>query len=1092
MTNHNRVRISKLAIGLAIALAAAPAFAQNTSAGVGGRILGTDGKPASGAQVTIANKETGSSQTIVTDAEGRYAARGLRVGGPYTITTTKDGKTETRENVYLQLAETTNVDLKLSGSASTTELEAVNVTASRDTGISEVFSATSMGSGTNISPEMLESQPTIDRSIADAVKLDPRIVKIDRETQGISVSGQNPRFNNIKIDGVPTNDNFGLNDSGLPALNQPISGDWIQQYNVGISSYDVSQSDFVGANINAVTKSGTNELQGTVYGVYRNNDMIRESANGSKFIGLSDEMTYGAYFGAPLIEDKFFIFAGYEKFQRNDTLPPRGIVGSSATNILPITQTQVDTIATSYARLFPGADSLGGAPVPFDNTDDKVFLKLDYRFNDDHRAAFRYNKTQGDVARFSRTATLLQLSTNVYADDITFESYALNFYDNWSENLSSEFNISKAYYDSEPVSSAFLPQITIRNIPGGGNSTAVFGTERSRQANQLNVETLTSNLNFNYFVGDHELKFGFDYEKSDVFNLFLQDVYGNYTIDYNNFTNVALTAATLPYAFYNFQRPSGTASIDSVAAIFDTATLGLMLQDTWAVGPNLTLTYGLRADRSMVGGLPAYNSRFNSDFGIDNRNTIDGNITVQPRFGFNYTFDSDLRMQLRGGVGRFLGSAPGVWVSNSFSNPGVGVDSYSLSNGTGVVVNASSPFVPASGSVASRQVNSLSSDFEQPTVLKANLAFESELGFGDLVGGVELLLTQVEKAVTFNNVALGTPTSVLPDGRESYWLTNATTGFTTTGSTTGTNRGSANCIFVNPSLAFNRTTNPCAYTNAIVMGNTEKGSATNFTVFLEKPWKNNWNAKLAYTYSTAEDVSPATSSVAFSNWNGRFVYNPNEEVLGRSNYEIRDRFSANVSYRMDLFKNAPTTVSLYWEGRTGRPYSFAFANDANGDGQSNDLFFIPASQAAVAYTAGSTAQDQATFWNFITNDNYLSNNLGSVAERNGAKAPFVNQFDLRFSQKINLFGKRPSEIYLDIQNVGNLLNKRWGQIEEAGFPSRVQMARFTGVNASGQYVYDVSNFYNESTSSATVPTLELRDVVAESRWSAQIGFKVNF
>lgn len=1091
MTNHNRVRISKLAIGLAIALAAAPAFAQNTSAGLGGRITGTDGAPLSGVQVTIVNNESGSSQTIVTDENGRYGARGLRVGGPYTVLITKNGVTEKREGVYLQLAETTNIDLKLA--SSTTELAAINVTGSKDTGVSEVFSANAMGSGTNITPEMLEAQPTIDRSIADAVKLDPRIVKIDRETQGISVSGQNPRFNNIKIDGVPTNDNFGLNDSGLPALNQPISGDWIQQYNVGISSYDVSQSDFVGANINAVTKSGTNDFRGTIYGVYRNNDMIRKSEDGNKFIGLSDEMTYGGYFGAPIIKDKFFIFAGYEKFQRNDTLPPRGIVGSSATNILPITQTQLDAIDSNYSRLFPTAGDPGGSPVPFDNTDDKVFLKLDYKFNDDHRAAFRYNKTQGDVARYSRTATVLQLSSNVYSDDITFESYALNFYDNWTDNLSSEFNVSKANYDSLPSSTAFLPQITIRNIPGAGNSTVVFGTERSRQANQLNVETLTSNLNFNYFVGDHELKFGLDYEKNDVYNLFLQDVFGNYTIDYNNFVNPALNAGTLPYAFYNFQRPVVGSTLDNVAAVFDTASLGLMAQDTWAIDSNWTLTYGFRVDRNMVGGVPAENTRFRTDFGIDNRNTIDGNMTFQPRLGFNYTFDSERRMQLRGGVGKFLGSAPGVWVSNSFSNPGVGVDSYSLSNGVGVVVDAAHPFVPGVGGVASRQVNSLSSDFEQPTVTKANIAFESELGFGDLVGGAEFLITEVDKGVTFTNVALGSPTGTLPDGRESYWLTNSTAGFSqTTGSTAGSNRTVANCIVVNTALPFNRTTNPCAYTNAIVMGNTSKGSASNLTLFLEKPWKNNWNARFSYTFSTAEDVSPATSSVAFSNWNGRFVYNPNEETLGRSNYEIRDRFSANVSYRMDWFKNAPTTVSLYWEGRTGRPYSYAYANDANGDGQSNDLFYIPASFTDVAFTAASTASDRAAFWSYITNDNYLNSHLGEVAERNGARAPFVNQFDLRFSQKVNLFGDRSSEIYLDIQNVGNLLNKNWGRIEEAGFPSRVQLARFTGVNGSGQYVYDVSNFYNETTSTATPPTLELKDVVAESRWSAQVGFKINF
>lgn len=1102
MTNRNRFRYSKLSIGLALALAAAPAFAQNTSSAIGGRVTGVDGQAVSGAQVSILHTESGSSSNAVTDADGRYSARGLRVGGPYTITITKDGVTEKREGVYIQLSETSTVDARIGQNATT--IATVEVT-SASLGVSEVFSANSMGAGTNITPEMLENQPTIDRSIADAIKLDPRIVKIDRETQGVTVSGQNPRYNNIKIDGVPTNDNFGLNDSGLPALNQPISGDWIQEYNVGISGYDVSQSDFVGANINAVTKSGTNDFRGTVYGVYRNNDMIRKSASGSKFAGLTDEWTRGIYVGAPLIEDKFFIFAGYEEFQRSNTLPPRGIVGSTAGVIVPVTQAQVDAVTTSFNRLFGASTNPGGSPQPFDNTDEKWFLKLDYTFNDDHRASLRYNKTEGSVARYSRTTNQIQLSSNVYTDNISFESLALNLYDNWSENLSSEFHVSKAEYDSVPTSAFFLPQISIRNIPSATGATIQFGTERSRQANELHVETLTSGLTFNYFAGDHEIKFGLDYEKSDVYNLFLQDVFGNYTIDYANFTNATFTAATLPRAFYNFQRPSVGRSLDDVAAVFDVATLGFMLQDTWAVNPNLTFVYGFRFDTSYVGGVPVENTRFRSDFGVDNRNTVDGKQTIQPRLGFNYAFDTDMRMQLRGGVGRFLGSAPGVWVSNSFSNPGVGVDSFSITGGSGVVVDPANPLVPTTGGIASRQVNALSEDFTQPTVIKTNLAFESELGMFDLVGGAEILVTMVEKGVHFVNVALGTPNGALPDGRDSYWLNpTAGTGISSTGSIVSGNRGNANCIRINPALAFSSSTNPCAYTSAIILQNSTKGQAENFTVFLEKPWKDNWYAKLAYNYGSATEVSPATSSVAFSNWSGRFVYNPNEDVLGKANWEIRDRFTANMSYRFNFFGNAPTTVSMYYEGRVGRPYSFAFANDANGDGQSNDLFYIPASQTDVAYTVasapnpttgvvtGSSVQDIATFWSYINGDEYLRSSLGNVAERNGTNAPWVNQFDLRISQKLPFFGDRQSEIYLDIQNFGNLLNKKWGLIDEAGFPSRVQMARFAGLNGSGRYVYDVSGFYNEVTGTATPPTLERRDVVGESRWSAQVGFKINF
>ena len=1093
MINRNRVRLSKLALGLAIALAAAPAFAQNTSSALGGHISSANGQPVAGAQVTITHAESGSVSNTTTDAEGRYSARGLRPGGPYTITITKDGVTEKREGVYLSLSETATVDASIGVTAAAT-LGTVSVTGVQP-GVSDVFSPTNMGSGTNVSEQMISQQPSIDRSIADIVKLDPRIVKLDRETQQITVSGQNPRFNSIKIDGVPTNDNFGLNDSGLPSLNQPISGDWIAQYNIGISNYDVSQSDFVGANINAVTKSGTNEVQASVYGVYRNNDMIRKSPSGDKFAGLTDEWTAGAYVGAPLIKDTLFIFAGYEKFQRSNTLPPRGIAGSSATTQLLVTQANVDAITSSFSRLFGSQVDPGGAPVPFDNTDEKKFLKLDYNINDDHRVAFRYNQTDGSVARYSRTTGQLQLSSNVYADNIGFKSYALNFYDDWSENLSSEFNVSKANYDSVPTSTFFLPQITIRNIPGATGNTVVLGTERSRQANVLGVETWTSALTFNYFMGDHEIKAGLDYEKNDVYNLFLQDVYGNYTIEYTNFVNPAFTAATLPRVFYNFQKPSAGNTLDDVAAVFDVSTLGFLLQDTWSATSNLTLVYGFRVDTNDVGGVPKQNARFFNDFGVDNRNTVDGNSTFQPRFGFNYTFDGELRQQLRGGVGRFLGSAPGVWVSNSFSNPGVGVDSFALSTAgqVGVVVDPNNPLVPASGGVASRQVNALSADFEQPTVLKGNLAFESELGYMDLTAGAEVLLTQVEKGVHFVNVALGTARGQLPDGREYYWTTAATSGFNqATGAVASGNRVTANCILVNPLAVFNSTTNPCAYTNAIIMENTTKGAATNLTFFLQKPWKDNWTARFAYTYGNAEEVSSATSSVAFSNWNGRFVYNSNEDKASTSNYEIKDRFTANASYEFHFFDNAPTTVSMYYEGRSGRPFSYAFANDVNGDGQSNDLFYIPTEPGNVAYTNASTPQDKAAFWDYINAHQYLTTHRGQVAERNGSRAPFVNQFDLRFSQKLCIFGDRQSEIYLDIQNFGNLLNKNWGRIEEAGFPSRVQMARFTGVNGSGQYVYDVSQFYNELTSTNTAPVLELRDVVGESRWSAQIGFKVNF
>ncbi|KFN44968.1 TonB-dependent receptor [Arenimonas oryziterrae] len=1088
MTNRNRVRLSKLSLGLALALAAsAPAFAQNTSAAVAGRIQAADGTALTGADVTITHVQTGTVSHVTTGADGRYSARGLRVGGPYTIVVTKDGKTSTRENVYLTLSEVTNVDATVGGAAAT-DIGAVTVTGSAIG--SDVFSPTNMGSGTLVNQQQIEALPSIKRSIEDYVRLDPRIVQIDKERGGISAGGQNNRYNNIKIDGVPTNDQFGLNDSGLPALNQPISIDWIQEFNVGISNYDVTQSDFVGANINAVTKSGTNEFKGSVYGVYRDNKMIRDNENGTRFVGFDTDWTAGVFVGGPILKDRLFFFAGYEKYERSGPGPDKGVVGSGSSNIVNITQAQLDAVRA--AAITRGIANIGSpdSSATASNTDTKWFAKLDWNITDDQRLSFRYNKTDGSITRFNTSATTLQLDSNRYQDNIVFENYALNLYSDWSENFSTEANVSYSEYSSLPVLGSRLPTVSITNFPSS-TATLLFGTDNSRQANQLKVDTITGYVAGDYFLGDHTIRAGFDIERNNVYNLFLQNIFGNYRVTFANFTG-ATPNATMPYANYQVQT-SRSGKIDDAAAHFSVGTAGLFLQDTWIVTNNLTINYGFRMDRNLTSGTPAENTGFRNNFGIDNRNTIDGATTFEPRFGFNYTFDSELKRQVRGGIGLFAGSAPGVWISNSFSNPGVLTNAYNINNGTGFTGNPDAPIVPGGPGSASQLVNALSPDFKQPTVWKANLAFEQELPFHDLVFGAEMLVAMTKDGVLFNNLQLGAPAGTLPDGRQSFWQSTAVGGFTN--STSPTTRSTVNCIRVNQALPFNATTNPCLYTAAIVLQNTDKGFSRNFTTYLERPWKNNWTAKLAYTYGNTDEVSPATSSVALSNWQTRIVYNPNEDVSGTSNYEIRNRITASFSYRWNFFENAPTQVSFFYEGRNGRPFSYVFGNDANGDGngnsgQRNDLFYIP--NGNVAYSAGSSAQDIAAFNAYIDSNEYLSRHKGEVAGRNGDRAPFVNQIDVRISQKFPLFAGMDSELFLDIQNFGNLLNKDWGLIEQAAFPSNVQVANFAGVNASGQYVYDVSRFYNESTGAITAPTLQLQDVAGQSRWSAQIGFRINF
>ncbi len=392
MTNKT-LRLSQLSLGLIAALAVAPAFAQSTSAGVGGLVVGADGQPVAGAEVTITHVESGTVNRAVTDASGRYNARGLRVGGPYTVTVTKAGSgTDTEENVYLNLDRVNQVDVTLQNDVTTLgTVQAIAV------GGSDVFSATKMGAGSNVTRQQIEAFPSIERNLQDYARLDPRVSQTDKSRNEISVGGQNPRYNAIRVDGISTNDAFGLESNGLPTPKQPFSMDTIDEISVDVANYDVTISGGVGGVINAVTKSGTNEFHGSVYGLYRDNSMVRENEDGTDFSGFEDEQTYGMTFGGPLIKDKLFFFVNYEKYEQGAAGPTYGPVGSGASNIVDVTQDDIDElnrIAQGYG-FTAGEYAVGGA----DTTSEEYGVKIDWNINDSHRFNFR---ERGAVPRLLR------------------------------------------------------------------------------------------------------------------------------------------------------------------------------------------------------------------------------------------------------------------------------------------------------------------------------------------------------------------------------------------------------------------------------------------------------------------------------------------------------------------------------------------------------------------------------------------------------------------------------------------------------------------------------------------------------------------
>ena len=1100
MTHSHRARLSKLSLGMIVALAAAPAFAQSTSAGVGGQVTGAGGQPVVGAEVTIVHTESGTVSRATTDASGRYNARGLRVGGPYTITVTKAGEgTRTEDNVYLNLNQVNTVNTALTGDMTTL----ATVTATVMGGGSEVFSANKMGTGTNVDRTSIDALPSIGRNIQDYIRLDPRISQTSKGRGEISAGGQNSRFNAIRIDGVAASDTFGLESNNSPTMRQPVSIDAIQEINIALADYDTTITGATGAVVNAVTRSGTNSFSGSVYGAYRDKDWVRDDDGDvygqrpGAFTGFVDEQTYGATFGGPLIQDRLFFFANYEKFTRK---APGATVSSGAS---VITDTQMAEVAR-VARERWGFDA-GTSDIPDNLKSDleEYALKIDWNINDSHRASVRYSKVeQSDVFLYGFNATGRSLSTNWSVTDKSIESITAQVFSDWSTNFSTEFKVSQREYSSVRSPFSRLPAIGIAfgtpNPQTGAPSTPYlnFGTDSFSHYNELETDTLNVFGSGTYYAGDHEIKFGFDYEDNEIYNLFGQNIFGSYT-----FASLADFEAGRYWAYSSFA-PRPGAPLDSIAADYSQNNLGLFVQDRWAVNYNLTLMFGLRVDRIGLGDTPQYNPLVAEVYGYDNSVTLDGAKLWQPRFGFNYTFDSDRPTQLRGGVGLFQGAAANVWIGNSFANTGSNLVSYStpafgsLTAAQREAIRAEYPFSadpdnqPQPAAAQQIAVNLMEDGFRQPSVWKANLAFEHELPWYGIVASAEALFTRVKDGLHYERLDLGTPTATGPDGRALYWRNNATGA----GTRANQNAEIAALRAAGQMPAGFENVNAWAPDGVILLKNTDKGSSQQFTASLTKPLVENWSWMAGYTYTRATEVSPLTSSRAISNWNGRMVFDPNEEVAARSNYEIRDRFSAALTWQKAFFGDHKTTASVFYEGRTGKPYSWAFSNDANGDGYINDLFYVPAGPGDVQFVGGP-AMEQA-FFDWLAENPELQAYAGSVVPRNGSRSKWINTFDVRFSQELpGFFNGHKSEIWLDVINIGNLINKDWGQVYEVGFPLRRGVAQYRGMNpATGKYIY---NFVNApGTSANTVGAIDLYDNQDQtkgiSRWQLQLGFRYKF
>ena len=874
-----------------------------------------------------------------------------------------------------------------------------------------------------------------------------------------------------------------LNATALPSQKSPITPETIAEYNISTANYDVS-SDVVGADVNAVTKSGTNQFHGSVYYSYRNaNHLVGDagwlpsSDPGYHYKGYQKDATYGFNVGGPILKDRlfFFVSAEHEKTTGIGADSANGLdntLGNGPSTSNKVSPGDLQQVIDTATRLGLTPGNFGG-PTGLTYDDKRYLGKIDWNITNNHRASFTYQYTKELLpAVGGNSPNSVGLTSYTYTKAITTNNYVLHLYDDWSDSFSTEAKVGYQKYSQITTAPYQQPSVTVNLSPTGKGPSVNLGEEQYRHYNQIDTKKLSVFLAATWYLGDHAIKGGVDFQRTQIYNLFGQSEFGVYT-----FWGLANFAAG-NYNKYSLYHPAPGYALADIAGQWTYSQTSPFLQDTWQVNDALSVQYGVRMDVPHSNRQPVYNAAFAQAFGYANNYTVgSSNRIVEPRLSFNYNFNTTYKTQLRGGAGLFQTNPPTVWMTNPFQNNGVTLLNYTSFN------PASAPFspdpfhqnIPAGGGAGS--IDTIDRNFRLPSVWKMSLALDRELPWWGLVASAEYQHIKVRDGILYEAVNFGAPTGTLPDGREQFWKSP------------GEAPTTADAL-ANQNRAFS--------TASTLLTNTHKGKSDSFTLALNKPFSDSWSGNVSLTFNHATDVDPGTDTIAYNGYQRVARLNPNSDVLATSNYNVAKVLKASLTWQHAFFGDYNTLVSLFYSGHTGMPYTWVFGNDANGDSVGGwDPVYIPsANDPKVAYAAGTSPQVIQQFQAFLAGDDYLRDHRGQIANRNGDRTAWVNELDMSFSQEVpGIFKGNKGVLRLDVYNVLNLVNSDWGQQRNTGiYPTRI-LANYAGVNAQGQYVYSLptdkyGNYQPQQLQTYDGGFYDPSRVV--SRWSAMLTLRYNF
>lgn len=1015
-------------------------YGQVTTSNIKGLILDEASQPLPGANVVAIHTPTGTKHGAATNFDGRYNLLNLRVGGPYTITISYVGyKDQIFNDVHLTLGKTLNLNVSLV--ADSEQLDTVVIQGTGGTG---TFGSDRTGAETSVGRRELTRLPTISRSQADFTRLEPT-------ASNGSFGGRNDQFNNFSLDGAIFNNPFGL-DAATPGGQtnaQPVSLDAIDQIQVTTAPYDVTQSGFTGASVNAVTKSGTNEFKGTVYGFYRDQDFTGRKIKGDRLPKAELSQTQlGVSIGGPIIKNKLFFFANFEKDDRSDLgqnwLPN---TGSGAVNESRVLESDLLMVQSGFAAIGYDTGAYEGFIHKSEST--KGIFKIDWNINDNNRLAVIYNWLNASkekpahptaIAFRGPSASTLQFQNSGYEINNELRSIQLELNSTLSDNASNKLQVGyTSFNDFRNPFSTPAPSI---NIYKDGSPYIIVGHEPFSVNNRLKQKVFQFSNNLNFYKGDHTYTFGISFEKfqfDNSFNLVSYgfDLFGSVDIndfDANDYVD-AIANAEAVFAANN-------ANDSWALAETNVGQMSFYMQDEWNVSERFKLTYGIRFDKPLffdtadkaqdvidrgfvLPGLQYFNPNNGETVQIDNTELPTNKWLYSPRVGFNYDVNGDDTFQLRGGTGTFTGRFPFVWLGNQVAAP----DAFFL--------------------------QAVDPKYQFPQVWRTNFGVDKKFEDGLILTG-DVSYTKDLNGPQVQNWGLMPPSGNLNgvDNRPIYTDADRINSF-------GTGAG------------------PFVFTNS------DKGRIWNASLKAQKTFEDGLYVMMAYSYLNAKDVNSIEAEITSDAFAGNpIVGDANADVLGFSKYGNQHRVigvaSKKWTYSNDHYA---TTISTFFEYARGGRFNYVYGGDINGDGSGiNDLIYIPTS-GEIGQMAFSGAGQGAAFEAFIQQDDYLSGRRGQYAERYGALAPWRSRWDVKIMQDINFEisnGKMNTlQFSIDILNVGNLISSEWGLVQQ---PNNIQpIGVSVDVNGDPTYTFnpDQTQTFGYDSSLA-------------SRWQMQFGVRYIF